>query len=475
MFVGREAELALLEEAYATDDFQMVVLYGRRRLGKTTLLEQFSKDKSALFFTAQIQADIDNLRDFSRAVIAFFDLPQSTPPFGTWLDALNFTAERAREQRMVLVFDELPYAAKSNPGLPSALQISIDHAFKNTSCLMVLCGSNQGFMESQVLGEKSPLYGRRTAQIKLKPFDYLDAAKMLPDCPPQELVSYYASLGGTPYYLSGVRANRSYIENMTAMFFSREGIMFDEPNMLMRQELREPGMYSSVMRAIACGAYRPSEIADRVGIPATSITPYLKTLVDLDLIERAVPFGEPESSKRSRYRIKDPAFIFWYRFVAPHASTIEGGLGDQLATRLLQGDVRTEYEGHLFERVCREWMLRCARKGRLPIQATAVSSWWGTDPMAREQADIDVVAADQIDKQIILGECKWKSSFDETEVLRTLKGRSGLIAGYENRGLYIFCKNAPSKASMAKAKESGDVRFVTADELYRSLDSDAAV
>ena len=465
-FVGREDELAALDRLYASGRFEMMVLYGRRRVGKTALLERFCADKNPLWFTAQVQSDADNLRDFSRAAFARFDMPASLPPFGTWGDALQFVAERGGDGPFIFVFDEFPYAAHANPALPSALQVAIDRMFGKTRCLLVLCGSNQGSMENEVLGEKSPLYGRRTAQLKLEPFDYLDAARMLPDCPPQERVAYYASLGGTPYYLAGVEAGRTYVENMGALFFERTGLMFDEPSMLMRQELREPALYGSVLRAIAGGANRSNEIADRAGIPLSSITAYLKTLSELGLVERCVPFGEGERSKRSIYRVKDPAFLFWYRFVAPHIAGIEGGLGERLAGRLLEGDARSEYEGHLFERVCRQWVLRQARRGALPLDPTAVGSWWGTDPAVRAQTDIDLVAADDIGGSLLLGECKWRNEVDETDVVRTLLDRQRLIPGYGKRWSYLFTKGRVSDVTARKFADRPDVAFVCAQDLY---------
>ncbi len=467
-FVGREEELAMLERLYASERFEMLVLYGRRRVGKTSLLERFCADKQNLWFTAQVQSNIDNLRDFSRVVYERYGMPSSLPAFGTWGDALQFVAERqaADGGPLVFVFDEFPYAANADPALPSALQVAIDRAFGGTRCLLVLCGSNQGFMENAVLGEKSPLYGRRTAQLKLGPFDYRDAALMLPGCSPQELISYYASLGGTPYYLAGIDVNRSYVENMGALFFERSGIMFDEPAMLMRRELREPALYGSVLRAIAGGANRSNEIADRAGVPQSSVTAYLKTLSGLGLVERCVPFGESERSKRSIYRVKDPAFLFWYRFVAPYVTAIEGGLGERLASRLLGSDARFEYEGHLYERVCRQWVLRQARCGALPLEPTSVGSWWGTDLLARAQTDIDLVAADNIDGKILLGECRWRNDVDETDATQTLLDRQRLIPGYGQRWSYLFTKKHVSDVTAHKFANRPDVAFVCAQDLY---------
>ena len=393
-------------------------------------------------------------------------MPVSMPPFDTWLHAFEFLAQQIGDRRFVLVFDEFPYAAQANSALPSALQIAIDHTFKNTKLTLILCGSNQGFMEHEVLGEKSPLYGRRTQQIQLKPFDYADAALMMPDCPPTERVSYYAAFGGTPYYLSSIDTSLDYAQNVAASFFSRSGLMFDEPSMLMRQELREPAAYASIMRAISAGANKSNEIAGKAGIPATAITGYLKTLMALDLIERVVPLGESEKSRRSLYQIKDPAFLFWYRFVAPFVTAVESGVGEQTAHRLLASDRRAEYEGHLFERVCREWLLRAARNGTLPLQVTNVGSWWGPDLVKRERTDIDVVAIDQIDRRALLGECKWRNEIDEAAVLSTLVDRRRLIPGYEDYWLYVFTKRRVGAKSLARAEELGHARYVSVDEMF---------
>lgn len=466
MFVGRERELSTMEALYASNSFEMLVIYGRRRVGKTALIEEFSRGKRTLSFTAQLQSDKDNLADFSRAVAEFYGLPESMPAFASWLDALAFIAQGASDGRTVLVLDEFPYACRSNAALPSTFQLAIDKHLKSANVMLVLCGSNQGFMEDEVLGEKSPLYGRRTAQLKLQPFDYLDAARMLPDCSPAEKISYYASLGGTPYYLEGIDPRKSYIENMAALFFSPMGRMFDEPAMLMRQELREPAVFISVMRAIANGTSKLSRIADAVGMPSSSLGFYLKTLVSLGLIERAVPFGEAERSKRGIYRICDPAFAFWFRFVAPYVSVIERGLGADVAKRLLSGDRRSEFEGHAFERVCAQWLVRQALDRKLPLDMTAIGSWWGADPVARQTTDIDVVAADEIDGKLLVGECKWRNSLNETETLSTLQDRCRLLPGYNAYERYLFTKVPCSEATQKKAQADPALHLVSVDQMF---------
>lgn len=470
MFVGREEELAILEDMYRRQGYQMAVVYGRRRVGKTTLLDQFSRGKNALYFTAQEESNVLNLRRFSDAVYARFGIPPSAGAFGNWADAFDFVARQAKGQEVPLlfVFDEFPYAAEADPSLPSALQIAIDHGFKQTNCCIVLCGSNEGFMESKVLGQKSPLFGRRTAQIRLKPFDYKDAARMLPGSDPEVLLRYYATFGGTPYYLEQVDHHESYEQNITRLLFNTSGLLYGEPSMLLRQELREPAAYNSILTAIASGATAPKSIAERSGVPRESVNQYLKTLLNLGIIERTIPFGTSSSATRKgKYTIADPFFAFWHRFVGPSAGAVEMGAGAAVAHNICEDQSLATYEGLQFERVCLQWIARQNRSGNLPFVATSFGHWWGTDPAIREQVDIDLVAADTSSRKLLCGECKWRNSFDETEALQTLEHRSGLIGGnWNERFLYLFAKQSASEGTVAKAATNPHLQIVSAREMY---------
>ena len=470
MFVGRIEETETLERLYRSEGFQMAIVYGRRRVGKTTLLDHFAQGKKPLYFTAQEQSNALNLRRFSEAAYARFGLPSTTGPFASWLDAFGFVADQAaRQQRPLLfIFDELPYAAEADPSLPSALQIAIDHGFKQTNCLIVLCGSNEGFMESRVLGQKSPLFGRRTAQIRLRPFDYRDAMQMLPSTEPDEALRYYATFGGTPYYLEQIDRNASYEQNIARLLFSTSGLLYGEPSMLLRQELREPAVYNSVLSAVAHGATAPKAIAERAGIARESVNQYLKTLVNLGIVERTVPFGEnPATSRKGLYAIADPFFAFWYRFVGPTVGAIELGAGRAIARDVCEGQALATYEGLQFERVCLQWMAKRNREGGLPFLATAFGRWWGTDPELREQVDIDLIAANTSKGQIIFGECKWRSSFNETEAINALEHRSDLVCGrWKTRYYYLFTKNDVSEKTLGKLAGKPELNLVTSRNIF---------
>ena len=469
MFVARDEELAILQGLFENDSFQMAVVYGRRRVGKTALLEKLSEGKPTLFFTAKEQSSKGNLRDFTHAVADFFGIPSSLSSFETWGDALSFVADKASsyEKPMLFVFDEFPYAATTEKSLPSTLQVIIDHEFKKCNMLMVLCGSNEGFMESKVLGRKSPLYGRRNAQIRLQPFDCFDAAKMIPSSEPEEIVRYYSTFGGTPYYLAQIDGSESYEDNVKRLFFSMYGLLYEEPLMFLRQELREPALYNSILGAIAFGKTKPTQIADTAGIPFNSVAKYLKTLEALGIVEKIVPFCENYGkSRRGIYKVKDPFFAYWHRFVSPSLGAIESGAGAQIAKAVAFGDSFSTYEGMQFENICLQWIIRQNKLGQLGFLATSFGKWWGSDPEIREEVDIDVVAGNKQAKEALFCECKWKNSFDETETFQNLEHRSTLLKGYTKKRFILFSKKPLSNATKNKFKARDDVRFVSAEELF---------
>lgn len=468
MFVGRERELESLSRMWGRSSFQFMVLYGRRRVGKTALLDEFSQGKQTLYFTARQQTSANNLKDFSRCVNGFFGQPSSTPPFGSWQDAFGYVVDKAREnpeRRLLFIFDEFPYAANSQPALPSTLQIAIDHGFKDANVMMILCGSNEGFMESEVLGRESPLYGRRTAQLRLQPFDIFDTMKMLPGTDAIDIIKYYATFGGTPYYLQQIDENATYEQNVTELLFSISGLLYEEPLMLLREELRDLTTYNSVMAAIGAGRTRQKEIAETAGVEQASISKYLRTLSELGLIERQVPFGEdPARSRKGLWKIKDPFFAYWFRFVSPNINEIEAGDGDLIAQSTAFGPLLDTYVGQIFETVSLQWLARANRSRKLPWLATSFGQWWGNNPRTREQTDIDVIAANPMGKSILIGECKWRSSLDIAQTLETLRGRAGLVRGYDHTSFALFVKT-DELAQKARERHEADTLVVSATQM----------
>ena len=342
-------------------------------------------------------------------------------------------------------------------------------------------------MESKVLGLRSPLYGRRNAQIRLKPFDCFDTAKMLPKLSAQEIVRYYSTFGGTPYYLSQIDGQLSYEENVEQLFFSMYGLLYEEPLMFLRQELREPALYNSILEAVASGKNKVAQITESAGVVLGSISKYLKTLESLGIIEKVVPIDtNPQKSRKGIYRLKDPFFAYWYRFVSPHISAIESGAGLQVAKASAFGEQLSTYEGIQFEKICEQWLIRQNNKGELGFLASSFGKWWGSDPEIREEVDIDVIACNKQTGEALFCECKWRNNFNETQAIEKLKKRCALVGNYSKRNYIIFSKKPVSRATLAKygearsvsasvgcgaktkanSNDTATVSFVSAEELF---------
>ncbi len=469
MFVGRERELESLNRAFASDRFEMAIVYGRRRIGKTFLISRFIEDKPALFFTAQEVNDRTNLDLFTRRVCEFFNLPTDGLQFRSWDGAFEFIAERAKEQRVVLALDEFPYACAANTALPSILQIAIDHRFLHTKLFLILCGSQVSFMEREVLGYKSPLFGRRTMQMRIDGFDYIDTAKMLPGYGKEDWVKFYACVGGTPHYLAQVDPSLSFEDNIKSLYFHSSGYLYGEPLMLLQQELREPALYNAIIGAVAGGASRLNDIVLRVGEEKTKVMKYITTLVDLHILTREYPFGEdPDVSRKGIYRIADSCYYFWYRFVFPNRSEIENGLGDVVADeRVLPAEPLSAFVGRpAFEDVCLQYLRRLSAERQLPFLPTQSGRWWGNDPKAKAEADLDVVLANSRTGQIIAGECKWKNEKVSGRDVESLLGKDHLLPAYSDRYYYYFSKSGYSESALHLASKNDKLQLVSLDDLF---------
>jgi AAA+ ATPase superfamily predicted ATPase len=432
------------------------------------LITQFIKDKPAIFFTAQEANDIINLAEFSKKVYSFFDLPISTGRFQSWNDAFDFIGKKAKDQQFILAFDEFPYAAAENKALKFILQNSIDHLLKDTGLYLILCGSQVGFMESEVLGYKSPLFGRRTAQILLESFDYYDAAKMLEGYSSEDKIKFYSCIGGTPHYLAQINRNQSFEENIIRLYFDISGYMYNEPVMLLRQELREPAMYNSIIGAIAGGASKLNEIATRLGEETTKVSKYINTLIDLNILAKEYPFGEDTgSSRKGIYKLADNSYNFWYRFVFPNRPEIESGNGDLTAVSSVFNEQLLIYISKPpFEDICKQYLNRHNRLGNLPFTATSFGKWWGNDPVMKTQADFDVIAANRVNKQILIGECKWKNSVDEAAEIKRLISKNHLLPEYIERYYYLFSKIEFSSKALSMERDDNRLRLVNLDMLF---------
>ena len=464
MFIGRERELKALNKLYSSNKFEFAVIYGRRRMGKTELIKQCLGDKKAIYFMGIESNAKLNLENFSKSILEFNTGIRADTSFSNFQAALEYVFQLAENDRIILAIDEYPYVARSSKSLASTLQLLIDK-YKDTSKLMlILCGSSMSYIEDNVLSYKAPLYGRRTAQIKLLPFDFEETCRYLADMSGEDKALMYGAVGGTPQYLLQVSDKLSVEENIKNTYLNPISFLYEEPTNLLKQEVREPAIYTAIITAIATGASRMADISTKVGEDTSVCTTYIKNLISLGIVQKETPYGE-KASRKTIYSIADNMFRFWYRFVLENNSIIARG-ADDLAYKRIE-PYFTDYMGNVFEDISAQYLWKLLVSGKSPIEFTSLGRWWGNDPRTKSQTEIDIMG--EHDKNSALfAECKWTNEKVDLGVLETLVQRSELFA-YKNVHLFLFAKSGFTKGCIDKAAELGNVTLVTYADILKSM------
>jgi AAA+ ATPase superfamily predicted ATPase len=453
MFVDRQNELAALNKILSRSGAQFAVLYGRRRVGKTTLILEWARRSNLpfIYWVASKESSVLSLRSFSQTIYnhAHPNNPADAQfTYPTWEMALREAAALGKEQRIILIMDEFPYVVQSENALPSLLQNAWDHAFKPTQTVLVLAGSQIGMM-IDLLGYQAPLYGRMTAQLPLPPLPFSALAQFYPHYDPAERMAIYAILGGIPAYLEKFTDHISLAENVKEQILTPPTIFQNEPFFLLQDEVRETGNYLAVIRAIGEGAHTLDDITLTAGISKNHVSTYLVRLQDLKFVSREQPVTMPESKRTTygRYILSDAYLRFYFRFIAPNRNMLEQGLRNRLWDLIAEG-LRAFVGGTAFEEVCRSWTLQQAASGQLPFIPDAVGSHWSKD------AQVDVVAINWRKKSILLGECKWGLESVGRNVIRDLIDKTSLvIPGNDWRVYYVFfARTGFTDAAQAEAK-----------------------
>ena len=460
--IGRREELAFLKDLYDSDKFEYLVMYGRRRVGKTTILQEFSKSCNSIFFPAREKNDALNLEDFSKVIQYHFD-DNFIASFKSWQEAFNYIDTKA-DKRICIIIDEFPYIVEENLSVKSILQHAIDHKFKeNKNIFLILCGSSVSVMESDIMGKKSPLHDRQTSSLEIKPFDYLESSAFFPNYSNEEKLLAYGILGGIPRYLEAFDKNKSIEDNIANKIIKNGSYLYEEPDNLLKAELRETNVYSSILSAIANGKNKIVEISNYVHEDRTKVAKYLLTLQTLRLIEKRVPCGESDTSKKSIYVIRDNFFKFWFRYEFTNNSYYVL-LGEKDAAKEIMGDI-SNLMGDVFEDICREYVVNLAKNRRLPFVPYHLGKWWGNNPLIKAQDDVDLLAIDKSGKKGIFIECKCISkqmTYDEYEDLMIA---SRAFSNIEEKYLWFISKGGFSNSVIEKAKEE-NVTLLTIDDLF---------
>lgn len=461
MFIGREQELQTLNKLYNSDRFEFVVIYGRRRVGKTALISEFTKNKDTIFFTGVETNAKQNLENFSRCIMEYNTGMVVDSLFSSFQSALEYVFELAKAKRIVLVMDEYPYVARASKSLASTLQLLIDKNKDNSKLFLILCGSSMSYMEDNVLAYKAPLYGRRTAQFKIKPFDFFESCRYFEKLSGVDKALAYGIVGGTPQYLMQLDDNLSIEENIKNTHLNPSSFIFEEPNNLLKQEVREPAIYNAVITAIAAGCSKMNEISNKIGEDTSVCATYIKNLITLGIVKKESPYGE-KSSRKTIYSIEDSMFRFWYRFVPDNTSIISRGATD-LAYKRIAPEL-SSYMGGVFEEICKQYLWKLLLEGKCAINFRDVGRWWGANPKTKSQEEIDIIGADK--DSALFGECKWTNEKVDLDVLETLVERSSLFH-YKQKYFYLFAKTGYTKGCQERAAEMGNVMLVVFTDMLK--------
>lgn len=452
-FIGRTRELNELHRLYASQKAEFLILYGRRRIGKTRLVTHWMETARprALFWIAEPTSSVDQLRSFSQAVYRF-EAPHSQPPpemsYGDWRTAFEALARLAERERVAVIIDEFTYLLEAEPAVAAYLQHAWDHVLSRANLFLVISGSHLGMMQRQVLAYQAPLYGRSSANLLLQPLPFGVTRAFYPNYRADERVAVYAMLGGVPAYWGRFDPQRSVSDNIRAELLNYNASLHDEPRLLLADFLREPHNYVSILRAIASGAATPKDIARVAGLDEKAVPQYLSVLAETGFIARRVPVTQPLTSRSGRHFITDPFLRFYYRFLARRQSQLALGVEDQALAEIKRHLL--DFIGtYTWEELCQEWLLRATGQQRLPFVPDQVGGAW------TKNAQVDVVGINSMEKTLILGECKWSPKRMDRDPLEGLVQKTAEFVPSEGRWrvYYLgFARGGWSGAAQAYAQ-----------------------
>lgn len=454
MFANREKELEYLKKAVTSKKPEFVVIYGRRRVGKTELLKQILQIKeNAIYFLGRDEAPHDMLARLSSIVAEKYDDERLRRfPFKNLDEAFYYFSER---KDALLIFDEFPYMASSEPGLLSVMQGFCDGEMKKTNIKIFACGSSVGMVEKSLFGRATPLYGRRTRQMKIDPMRFSALKEFYPENDFEELLGIYAVLGGTPGYL--LEFERDIFTTIKNKFLEKDQFLHKDAEFVLREELKEPRYYFSIIRSIASGNTSLGHIMNDTGLSKDVVSKYLATLQDLDVIERLWPVTEKPKSRKGIYRIRDNYFKFYFRFIFPNLEYIEIGETDFLMEKIKENF--TDYLGEIFEDVLIETLKE--KRDLLPFKPTKIGRWWG------KGHEIDMIALDERGGKILFLEAKYTNKKVGMELFLSLKDKANEVKWRNNirKEYYMLL----SRGGFKKDLEGEDVICLGLDDLGKLI------
>ena len=413
-FLGREKEILDLEKEYARDG-GFVVIYGRRRIGKTTLIKQFIKSKTAFYFLATKEVESQSMKRFAGVIARTTgNSVLQKAAFSDWLDLFQAVADYKPNEKKVLVIDEFPYLVKVNDSFPSILQNAWDEILKDSNVMLILCGSLISMMKKHALSYESPLYGRRTAQMRIAPLPFTTVYENQ-KLSFEDAAEQYSITGGVPKYMEFFSDGQPLYEQIKENVLSKNGFLYEEPNFLLTDEVQVPTNYFSIIKVIADGNHKLGTIAGILGLETSALTPYLKTLSELGFIEKQVPVTErnAEKTRKGLYFISDNFLRFWFRYVYPYKGELELD-NMQISLDELDKDFKEKFVAFAYEDICKEIFARLCSDKAIDFTPSKIGSYWLNDKSGNTQ--IDVMAVDTVNKRLFAGECKYHNQPIDADV-----------------------------------------------------------
>ncbi len=431
-FMDRESELKALRDSCAQDRFTLMVVYGRRRVGKTELITKSAEGLPAIYFLADKRGTRSNLHRFRKKVAEFFG--EFEPAVETFDEMFRYIVEKWKgEEKLVIIFDEFSYLAEKDASIPSVFQLIVDEIIGDKFHL-ILCGSSVSMMEKGVLAYSSPLYGRRTGQIKLKPLAFKELRKFYPGANMETLVQFYGAFGGLPFYHTFMDPSKDFYKNLSNTVLNNKNLLYAEGEFLLKEELRDPATFMNILAAIAKGATKASEIATKSFLQAKDLPYYLQILQNLGFVVKENPVLEKPTTKKSIYRIGDPFIRFWFTFVLQNKDALERGLIKEVLENIKKG--YNEYLGQSFEEICKDFLFGIMGTSILPVQLHKLGRQWGKIPgkaKGENEYEIDFVGVNEETKDILFCECKWSGKKVDFDVLKELQVKSRFVSWNKNR------------------------------------------
>lgn len=468
-FIGRKNELHTLNTEYNRNS-SFVVIYGRRRVGKTTLIKEFLKNKTAFYYLATEELEIQSMKRLANVIARTTKntLLQKIE-FTDWLDLFQLIADYKPEEKKVLVIDEFPYLVRTNSAFPSILQNAWDEFLKDSNVMVILSGSLIGMMQKHALSYDSPLYGRRTAQMRLTPLSFTSIYETQ-NLPFEQAVEQFALTGGVPKYLEFFEDGRPLEEQLKDAVFSKNGFLYEEPNFLLKSESLTTVNYFSIIKTIADGNHKLGKIASALGQESSSLTPYLSTLSNLGFIEKRTPITEknPEKSRKGLYFIADNFLRFWFCYVYPYKGELELD-NMQIVLDEIHKDFKEKFVAFAYEDICKDIFAKLCSNNAISFVPSRIGSYWLNDYDG--DTEIDVMSVDHQNKQVFAGECKYHTKPVDAPVYFTLKEKVDNAAEIRKsfpkyNVIYgLFSKIGFTKRMLDIAKENPNILLIHEDHL----------